>query len=77
MPLEPTKTALLTLDFQSGIFASVTGSESMVPRAAEAVDFARQKHIRIIHVGLGFSDGHPEISDRHPTFRFVKQKTFS
>jgi len=61
MRLDPKKTALLTLDFQKGIFGFVPGAEAAVPNAAKAVALARAKGYLLIHVGLGFEPGHPEI----------------
>ena len=52
MKLDPKKTALLTLDFQKGIFGFVPAADAVVPNAAKAVDFARKKQFLIIHVGL-------------------------
>ena len=63
MKLDPQKTAFLTLDLQKRVFGFVPDSERVMPVAAKAVEFARQNQFRIIHVGLGFSEGHPEISD--------------
>jgi nicotinamidase-related amidase len=63
MKLDPKKTALLTLDFQNGILGFVPGADGIIPNASRAVEFARKKQFQIIHVGLGFSEGHPEISD--------------
>ena len=60
MILDPKKTALLTLDFQNGIFGFVPGSDAIIPNASKAVEFARRTQFRIVHVGLGFSEGHPE-----------------
>jgi nicotinamidase-related amidase len=37
------------------------------------VEFARKKQFQIIHVGLGFSAGHPEISDTESRFKLVKE----
>ncbi len=73
MKLDPKKTALLTLDFQKGIFGFVPGAEAIVPNAAKAVEFARKKQFLIIHVGLGFSEGHPEIPDTKSIFNRIKQ----
>ena len=61
MKLEPNKTALLTLDLQMGVLDLVPGSDAAIPPAAKAVEFARGKRFQIIHVGLGFAEGHPEI----------------
>ena len=63
MKLDPKKTALLTLDLQKGILGFVPGAEAMIPNASKAVTFARGAQFLIIHVGLGFSEGHPEIPD--------------
>jgi len=73
MKLDPKRTALLTLDFQNGIFGFVPGAEAIVPNAAKAVEFARQKQILIIHVGLGFSAGHPELPDTDSPLKPIKQ----
>jgi nicotinamidase-related amidase len=71
--LDPKKTALLTLDCQMGIFGITPGSDAIVPNAAKAVEFARQQAFQIIHVGLGFAAGHPEISEVKTSFQRVKQ----
>jgi nicotinamidase-related amidase len=72
MKLDPKKTALLTLDLQQGIFGFAAGADSVIPAAARAVEFARRKKYHIIHVGLGFAEGHPEIPDGHSRFGMVK-----
>jgi nicotinamidase-related amidase len=72
MKLDPKKTALLTLDFQKGIFGFVPGAEAVIASASKAVEYARKKQFQIIHVGLGFSAGHPEIPDTESRFKRVK-----
>lgn len=74
MRLDPRKSALLSLGFQNGIFAFVSGSEAAVPNAAKAVAWARARGYLLIHVGLGFEPGRPEVStvDGNP-FARVKQ----
>ncbi len=72
MKLDPKKTALLTLDFQKGILGFVPGSDTIIPNASKAVEFARKKQFLIIHVGLGFSEGHPEIPDTDSIFKRAK-----
>jgi nicotinamidase-related amidase len=72
MTLDPRKTALLTLDFQKGIFGIAPGAEAIIPTASRAVEFARKKGYLIVHVGLGFSEGHPEIPDTESRFKRVK-----
>jgi nicotinamidase-related amidase len=74
MKLDPRKTALLTLDFQKGILGWIPGADAAIPHAAKAVEFSRKKQFQIIHVGLEFSEGHPEIPDNvNPQFAKVKQ----
>jgi nicotinamidase-related amidase len=73
MKLDPKKTALLTLDLQKGVFGLVPGSDAIIPNASKAVEFARRRQFRIIHVGLGFSEGHPEIPDTDSLFKRIKQ----
>jgi nicotinamidase-related amidase len=73
MKLDAKKTAFLTLDFQQGIIAMVPGSEVVVATAAKAVGFARENGFKVIHVGIGFLDGHPEIPD-HSRFAPIKAK---
>src|ERR1700722_6124651 len=73
MKLDPPKTAFLTLDLQKGVFGLVPGSERVMPVAAKAVAFARQNQFRIIHVGVGLSEWHPEIPDFESPFLRVKQ----
>jgi nicotinamidase-related amidase len=73
MKLEASKTAVLTLDLQMGILATSASDESIIPNASRIVEFARKKNYQVIHVGLGFSEGHPEISDRDTPFLKAKQ----
>ncbi len=75
MKLDPGTTALLTLDFQAGIFDTYRESEVIIPRAARAVEFARRNQVRIIHVGLGFSEGYPEIPDIESRFKRMKENS--
>ena len=56
-----------------GGFGIAPGAEAIIPNAARAVEFARQQAFQIIHVGLGFSAGHPEISEVETRFQQVKQ----
>jgi nicotinamidase-related amidase len=73
MKLDPTTTALLTLDFQQGILGFLPAAAAVIPNAARAVECARTQGFHIIHVGLGFAEGHPEIPDTQVTFKRVKE----
>ena len=74
MKLDQKKTALLTLDFQNGTLEFVPGAEAIIPNATRAVEFARKQQYLLIHVGIGFAGGHPEISDVESVFKMLKQK---
>jgi nicotinamidase-related amidase len=73
MKLDPKKTAFVTLDFQSGILGFCPDAAGAVSVAARAVEFARENHFLLIHVGLGFTDGHPEIPDFESPFLMAKK----
>ena len=73
MNLDAKKTALLTLDFQQGIFMMAPDAESIVPTAAKVVELARDRQLFLVHVGLGFNAGYPELDDRSPMAARVKQ----
>jgi nicotinamidase-related amidase len=73
MKLDSKTTAFLSLDFQKGILANFPDSNATVAQAAKALEFARKNRFLIIHVGLGFSEGHPELPDFESPFLRVKQ----
>lgn len=73
MKLESLKTAVLTLDLQKGIMARGNDYESIISNASQIVGLARKKNYQLIHVGLGFSEGHPEVPDGDTPFLKAKQ----
>jgi nicotinamidase-related amidase len=73
MKLDPQKTAVLALDYQQGILGMVTGSEAVVGTASKVIETARKKKFKIIHVGLGFDQGHPEIPNTQISFSRLKE----
>lgn len=60
-------TALLLMDLQTRMVGMVQ-DEGYLPRVQEAAAAARTAGLRVIHVAVGFRDGHPEIDRRNPTF---------
>lgn len=74
MKFNPAKTALLTLDLQKGIFDFNPAAETILPNAAKAAEIARKNQFSIIHVGLGFEPGHPEIGTRPANFVQIKER---
>lgn len=61
MEYDNAKSAFLAMDLQVGLLASVPGSESVLPYAAKALDAARRAGFLIIHIGIGFLPGYPEV----------------
>lgn len=71
MKLDPKTTAVLSLDMQAGIIGMVSDASVIVGSAARATDYARKNGVHLIHVGIGFEDGYPEIPD-HSGFARIK-----
>lgn len=69
------KTAVLTLGSQAGIFELVPNSQLIIPHALQVVTQVRDNNIPIIHVGIGFSVGYPEVSPRNQLFSTIKEKS--
>ncbi|HTV41239.1 MAG TPA: cysteine hydrolase [Candidatus Sulfotelmatobacter sp.] len=73
MKLDSKNTAFITLDYQNGILGFVPGADAAVPMAAKAIQFARKNRFLIIHAGLGFLEGYPEVPDFETPFSRVRQ----
>jgi nicotinamidase-related amidase len=71
--LNPKTTALLTLDCQKGVLGLAAGCERIFEPASRVVEAARAKNFTLIHVGIGFRPGYPEVSAEHPLFGRVRQ----
>ncbi len=73
LALEPRKTALLLMDFQTTIVESfATGKDALLERTTKLLAAARKAEVRIIYVVVGFRAGHPEVSRRNVLFRTLK-----
>jgi hypothetical protein len=66
--LNPKTTAVLTLDCQVGVLEFVPGNEQIFARASRVVAAARDRKVPVIHVGIGFRSGYPEVPVDHPIF---------
>ena len=69
--IDPSRTALLSLDLQSGI-VSVYARDDLPARAAVLLQNARHAGLTIIHVKVGFRPGVPEINERNMLLRAIK-----
>jgi nicotinamidase-related amidase len=74
MKLDPKKTAVLTLDMQEGILGFVPGAKDVFSTAAQVVEAARKGGFFLLHVGIGFEPGYPEISPLNKRFAMVKER---
>lgn len=72
--LDSSKTALLTLDVQKGVLSFVPGAEAILPNCARALEAARKNKFLILHVGIGFEPGYPEVGPKASTFLMVKER---
>ena len=59
-------TAVLTLDIQDGLLDLAPEARIVVPAAERVLRCAREHSMLIIHVGLGFEPGYPEIPTASP-----------
>src|SRR5262245_61889772 len=71
--LDPARSVLLSMDFQSGIVAAYAADHpNLIDRAGVALGPARQVGMTVIHVKVGFRPGLPEVSSRNPIFAAIK-----
>lgn len=73
MKLDPKSTVVLTLDMQHGILNTIEGAKTCLANAVRATSSARMAGFPIVHVGIGFSPGHPEVSPRNKRFGQLRQ----
>jgi len=72
--IEPARSALLVMDFQSAIVARYTSDDSpLLAATAGAIRTARHHRMRIIYVVVSFRPGLPEISPRNRIFSAIRQ----
>jgi nicotinamidase-related amidase len=71
--LNPEKSALLSMDMQTGIVGVYAGQQpDLLERAGAVLAQARQVGLPVIHVKVGFRPGLPEISSRNVFFGAIK-----
>lgn len=62
------RAALLVMDVQRGIVERIPGDAGLLDRLAEAIAAARTAGLPVIHVGVRFRPGYPEVSARNRSF---------
>jgi nicotinamidase-related amidase len=84
LTIDTTKTALLVMDFQNdivdpkGLFgsqgqAAQVQEKQAIENTARALAAARGTGMLVVHVGVAFRQGHPEIAPGAPLFQGIKQ----
>lgn len=67
--LDPSKTAVLSCDFQAAIAGRIPDKIGpTAARAAAVIAAARAAKVRVMHVVVGFRPGYPEVDPTHPVF---------
>jgi nicotinamidase-related amidase len=56
-PIDPTKTALLVMDYQNGLFERIEEGEALLAGAGQAIELVREHGGHIGYVRVGFGDG--------------------
>src|SRR5437773_4883568 len=73
LSFEPTRTAVLAMDCQTGIVSIyATPAGKFLQRAATVLDAARRAGMTIVHIQVGFRPGLPEVSSRSKLFAGIK-----
>ncbi len=70
--LDPSRTAILAMDFQSIVVNNYFAESAAPKNMATAIGLGRAAGATIVFVTVGFREGYPEISDRNPVFAGFK-----
>ncbi len=72
--LDPARSAILCMDFQTGIVSiyAKEQQEALTARAASLLDRGRRAGATVIYVQVGFRPGLPEIGSRNALFAAIK-----
>ncbi|HYW04289.1 MAG TPA: cysteine hydrolase [Gammaproteobacteria bacterium] len=72
--IDPARSALLIMDFQSQIVARYADDDSpLLSSAAAAIGAARRHGMHVIHVVVAFRPGFPEIDPRNRIFGAIRE----
>jgi nicotinamidase-related amidase len=64
--------AILCMDYQTGIVSTYIKDEHLLPRAASVLRHARSSGLTVIYVQVGFRPSFPEISPRNSAFNTIR-----
>jgi nicotinamidase-related amidase len=72
-PLNPSRTAVLSMDMHAGIVSIYAGDQQgFTSRAADVLARCRERGMTVIHIQVGFRPGFPEISPRNGLFHAIR-----
>ncbi|HEU5029171.1 MAG TPA: cysteine hydrolase [Spirillospora sp.] len=71
-----TNTALLAMDLQNAMVGRVE-DDAYLPRVIRAVDAARKAGVPVLHVVVGFREGHPDKHPRNKAFGALPDGAFT
>lgn len=74
MPSQTQKAALLVMDYQNGIVTRFAENEEALLPVQKAVASAREHHIPVIFIRVGFSEGYPEVNPRNKGFSAIADR---
>ena len=72
LSFDPAHSAVLCMDYQTGIVSNYIKDEHLLPRAASVLRQARSSGLTVIYVQVGFRPNFPEISPRNAAFSTIK-----
>jgi nicotinamidase-related amidase len=76
LSFDAVRTAVLCMDFQTGIVAAYAKEpEALLGRAASVLERGRSLGMCVIHVRVGFRAGLPEISTRNVLFNAIRSSS--
>jgi len=77
LSFDSARTAVLCMDFQSGIVAAYAKDQgaALLARAASVLERARSLGMCVIHVRVGFRPGLPEVSARNVLFNGIRSSS--
>jgi nicotinamidase-related amidase len=76
LSFDAARTAVLCMDFQTGIVAAYAREpDALVGRAARVLERARSRGMCVIHIRVGFRPGLPEVSGRNALFGAIRNSS--
>jgi nicotinamidase-related amidase len=68
------RTAVLIMDYQADIVAMAgNAADALLDNASRALDAARQAHLPVVYVTVGFRPAYPEVSPRNKSFSSIRE----